>query len=130
MVYNEIWGVKKDENLSLLRGFRDRILADNWLGRDHIFMLYNNSREILVLLTQNPSLTEETKKVVDKMLPGIQSLLDIGKMIISKKQLADLESLLTRLETKASPKLKTAIRKLKRDIDRGEIFWQLGITIS
>jgi len=93
-------------------------------------MLYNNSREILVLLTQNPSLTEETKKVVDKMLPGIQSLLDIGKMIISKKQLADLESLLTRLETKASPKLKTAIRKLKRDIDRGEIFWQLGITIS
>ena len=128
MAYNEMWGIKKDKNLSLLRSFRDGILADNGLGRDYIFMLYNNSMEILILLIQNPSLTEETKKVVDKMLPGIQSLLDVGEMVITKKQLADLESLLTRFETKASPKLKTTIRKVKRDIDRGEIFGQLGIT--
>lgn len=128
--YDKMWGDKKGENLFLLRAFRDGVLADHELGRDYIFMLYDNSLEILILFFQNPSLTDETKDVIDEMLPGIQSLLDGDEMAVSKMQVAALESLLTNFETKASPKLKTAIKKVKRDINRGEIFEQLGITIS
>lgn len=129
MAYEEMWGNKKGETLSLLRRFRDEVLANNEMGRDYIFMLYNNSLEILILLFQNPSLTKETKKAIDELLPGIQSILNGVEMILSKKQLADIESLLTKFESKATPSLKTAIKKVRRDMREGKVFEQLKIQI-
>jgi hypothetical protein len=93
-------------------------------------MLYSNSLEILTILIHDPSLTAEAKEVADEMLPGIRSLLNGGEMVMTKKQLADFELFLTRVESKASPHLKTVIRKIKDDIGRGEIFKQLGIKTS
>jgi len=129
MAYDEMWGAKKDEKLSLLRTFRDRVLADSEVGREYTFMLYNNSLEILLLLFQNPSLIEETRDVIDEILPGIHPLLNGGEMSFSKEHLADLELLLSSFETKASPKLKTAIRKVKKDLKERNAFEQLGIKI-
>ena len=129
MAYDKIWGVKMGENIPLLRSFRNDVLAYHEVGRDYIFMLYDNSLEILTLLIQNPSLTEETKEVVDGLMPRIQLLLDRGEMSLSKKQLTVVESLLAEFETEASPKLRAAIRKARKDIREGKIFEQLGITI-
>lgn len=130
MAYDEMWGAKKGENLFLLRTFRDGVLADNEVGRDYIFMLYTNSLEILILFIQNPPLIQEIKEMIDELLPEIQSILNGGKMTLSKRQLADIESFLTKFETKASPELKTAIRKVKKDLNRGEVLKQLGIIIG
>ena len=127
--YNELWGAKKGENLSLLRSFRDEVLANSELGRNYTSMLYNNSREILTLLIQNPSLTEETKNITDELLPGIQSLLDGGEMILYKRQLASIESLFTQFEIMANPELKTAIKKMRGDLSEGKLFEQLKIHI-
>ena len=129
IAYDKMWGAKKGKNLSLLRKFRDEVLVDSEVGRDYIFLLYSNSIEIAILLIQYPSLIQNTKEVVDELLPGVESLLDGGgEMTLSKKSLADVESLLTKFETKASPWLKTAIKKVRKDLREGELFSQFRKT--
>ena len=124
-----MWDTRKEEHLHFLRAFRDNVLADSEAGRDYIFMLYNNSLEILIFLIQNPLITEETTGVIDELLPGIQLLLDGGEMSLSKKQLTGVESLLSKFEIKASPKLRAAIKKVKKDISEGNVLKQLGISV-
>ena len=130
MAYDEMWGNKQDENLHLLRSFRDGVLAGNEEGRNYTFMLYKNSLEILLLLIQDPLLTQETKEVIDELLPEVQLLLNSGgEMVLSKKQLAKFELLLTHFETKASPELKIVINKVKSDMREGKIFQQFKVAI-
>jgi len=117
MVYEKMWDVKKGEKLSLLRTFRDEVLANSELGRDYIHTLYASSLEILILLFQDPSLMEEIRMVIDEILPEIRSALDGSKMVLSKKQLDDIESLFSKFEAKACPAFKTAIRKVRKDIN-------------
>ena len=129
IAYDKMWGTKKGENLSILRKFRDEVLVDSEVGRDYIFLLYSNSIEIAILLIQHPSLIQNTKEVIGELLPGVESLLDGGgEMTLSKKSLADVELLLTKFETKASPWLKTAIKKARKDLREGELFSQFGKT--
>jgi len=130
MAYDKMWGNRRGETLSLLRRFRDEVLANSEMGKEYISMLYKNSLEMLILLFQNPSLIDETKEAIDELLPGIQSILSGGEMVISKKQLSRIESLLIRFETIATPRLKSAIKKMKRDIKEGEIFGEIGIEIG
>ena len=129
IAYEKMWGADIDEYLPFLRTLRDEVLANKEIGRKHIFLAYSNSLEILKLFLRNSSLIDETKEVIDGLMPGIHTLLDGGEMELSKNQLHDLKSLLTRFEEKAAPRFRNAIRKVKRDIDRGEIFEQLGIAV-
>jgi len=128
MAYDKMWRAKKRENLSLLRSFRDGVLAESEVGREYIFMLYNNSLEILILLIQDPSLTKETKEVIDELLPGIQSLLEGKKISLSEEKTDHLESLFKHFDKKTfNPQLKRAIKKVRRDLSEGILFKQLGI---
>lgn len=129
MAYDEMWADKKHENLSLLRTFRDRVLAKSEEGRKYTFMLYSNSLEILILLLQDPLLAKETKIVIDELLPGIQPLIAGGRVVLTKKQLADFETLLTKFEMKGSPLLKMAIEKVKSDIREEKLFEGLTIHV-
>ena len=67
---------------------------------------------------------------MSKLLISVESLLYNEEMKINQDTLDNCLSLLNHFETKASPKLKIAIKKIKRDMDSKEIFEQLGITIS
>lgn len=130
MAYDEMWGAKKGENLTLLRKFRDRVLTNSELGRDYIFMLYSNSLEILILLLQNPSLTEETKEVIDELLPGIQSLLEGKKITLSEEKIEHIETLLKHFEKKAlNLQLKNTIKRVRMDLMKGIIFNQFGVMV-
>jgi hypothetical protein len=130
MSYDKMWDVRKDENLLLLRVFRDEMLLNTEVGREYVYMLYDNSLEIALLLLKEPSLTTQTKEVIDKLLLGVESLLYNDEIAIRQETIDNLVSLLDGFESKASPKLRAAIRKAKRGIQRGEIFEQLVITIG
>ena len=129
LLYDEMWGNRKDRNLLLLRAFRDEILVNTEVGREYIFMLYGNSLEIVILLLQEPSLTSQTKGVIDELLISVESLLYNDEIEISQDTIKNFESLLDQFEGKASPELRTAIKKLKRDIRKERTFKQLGISI-
>jgi len=130
MVYDKMWVNKKDENILIMRAFRDEFLLNTEVGRTYVFMLYDNSLEIAILLLQEPSLTSQTREVMSKLLISVKSLLYNEEMKINQDILDNCLSLLNHFETKASPKLKIAIKNIKRDMDSKEIFEQLGITIS
>ena len=128
--YNEIWDEGKDENLSLLRIFRDEFLVNTEVGKEYVSMLYDNSSEVAGLLLQNPSLSAQTNKIIVELLPGIESLLTNNKIAINQDTIGKVESLLDQFEAKASPTLKTAIRKARKDINKGEVFKKLGISVN
>ena len=128
--YNEMWGARKDENISLLRTFRDEFLVNSKVGREYTSMLYDNSSEVAGLLLQNPSLSAQANKVIVELLPGIESLATEGKTAIDRDTIEKIEFLLNQFEPKASPKLKTAIGKVKKDINKGEVFRKLGISVD
>jgi len=127
MAYDEMWGEKKGDYLSLLRTFRDEILAKSEVGRDHVFMLYNHSLEILILLLLDPSLTQETKSVIDELLPEIISLLNGGEITLSQEKIARIDSLISHLEAKATPQLSRALEKVKWDLRDRKLFTQLTV---
>jgi hypothetical protein len=130
LLYDKMWGGNKGRNLFFLRAFRDEILVNTDVGREYIFMLYKNSLEIAILLLQEPSLTTQTGEVINELLISIDSLLYNDKMAISQDTIDNFESLLDQFENKASPGLKTAIKRLRKDIREEKIFKQLRINIT
>lgn len=129
MAYDKMWNTKKNENLLLLRVFRDEVLLNTDVGREYTFLLYDNSLEIAILLLQEPSLTTQTREVIDELLMSVESLLYNDEMEISQDTIDNFVTLLDQFETKASPKLKTALNKVRRDIYKGELLKQLEISI-
>jgi hypothetical protein len=129
LLYDEMWGNEKDQNLLLLRTFRDEILLNTETGKEYILMLYANSLEIAILLLQDPSSTELTSEVIKELLNSVESLLYSDDMVIGQKTIDSFEFLLNQLEPKASPVLKTVIKKVKKNIREEVIFKQLGVRI-
>lgn len=130
LLYDEMWGNEKEQNLLLLRAFRDEVLLNTTVGRKYISMLYGNSLEIAILLLKDPSSTELTCEVINEILPSVESLLYNDEMKISQKTIDDFESLLNELAPKASPGLESVIKKIRTDIREKTVFKQLGIGIT
>jgi len=129
-LYDEMWSVDREGNLSTLRSFRDDVLAQSEMGQKYISALYSNSIEVAVLLISNPSLLIQTREVISALMPDIQSLLAGEEMSVSQDQLDTIEELLDMFETKASPGFKMEIMKARKDISRGDVFNQLGIVVN
>ncbi len=128
--YEKMWGIRKDEKLLLLRVFRDEILLNTKVGREYVSMLYDNSLEIATLLLQEPSLTIQTKEVVDELSLNVESLLYTDEIEIRQDTIDSFLSLLDDFEVSASPKLKAAIKKVKGEIKEDMVSEQLCITIN
>lgn len=129
MAYDEMWGEKQYENLLLLRALRDGVLQNTPMGKEYISLLYDNSLEVALLLIQHPLLADHTREVIDMLLPYIESLLNHNEIEVNQDTIDTLESLLNDFEAHASPNLKAAIVKAKKDIHSGEIYKGLRIAV-
>ena len=129
MAYDEMWGEKQYENLLLLRALRDGVLQNTFVGKEYISLLYDNSLEVALLLIQHPLLADHTREVIDMLLPYIESLLNHNEIEVNQDTIDTLESLLNDFEAHASPNLKAAIVKAKKDIHSGEIYKGLRIAV-
>lgn len=127
-LYESILGEdSQEERLLRLRNFRDEVLLSNKTGQEYVDLLYDHSEEIASLLLDNPDLSSKTAEVVESLLPEVIRLQNGGEMTIAKDVESKIEALLVAFEDKASPGLKTTIRKVGREIKKGDIFRQLGI---
>jgi len=130
-LYNEIWGEKKDENLSLLRTFRDDVLVSTALGRKYVGLLYGNSFEIALLLVQNPLLLRQAGEWLNVILDTMRSPLFSDRPVVRQSTIKSLEILLNRFAVKTTNReLINAIRNLGRDIKDKGFFMQLGIAVA
>jgi len=129
-LYGMMLGEDEEEDISLLRSFRDEVLIPHQTANKYVELLYKNSEEFATLFLENPSLTADAGEVVADLLPGIRNILEGGVMRLSAKEISSIESLLIQFEKEASPRLKAAVRKVRRDIRKGNIFKQLGINVN
>jgi len=130
LAYEKLWGVHRERNLSVLRAFRDEILLKNDQGMEYVSLLYGNSIEIVMLLLQDSALQDRVRETVDELLPHIESLLAGDKTSLSGEQIARIESLLNYCDTKAlSPRLKKAVKKVRKDLSEGVLLKQFGISV-
>ena len=121
---------ENEDDLSTLRKFRDERLSSTPLGQDCINFFYKHSDEVTLILLLNPDLISHTAEAIGKLLPVVDPLIKGESIYIDMETIEEIDSLLDGIEAKASPSLKTAILKIKKDVSRGEIFEQLRIIIS
>ena len=129
-LYREMFGNDYTEDVHLLRNFRDERLLANKKGKIYVDMLYRNSLEIASLLLKDEDLRIHTASVIEQLIPELALLLNGEKVVISSQMVFVIEDLLDEFGTKASPRVKRAVKKVKKEIKKGEIFNQLGIKIE
>jgi len=105
-------------------------MASSEVGRSYVNLLYRNSQEIATLLMQDPLLRKEVRKLINELLPYVNSLQEGKKVSLSKGKIAHIDSVLKRFESKASPQLKKAIKKVRRDVRKGIVFKRFGMSVQ
>ena len=121
---------ENEDDLSSLRKFRDERLSSTPLGQDYINLFYKHSDEVTLILLLNPDLISHTAEAIGKLLPVVDSLIKGEGINVDMETIKEIDILLDGIDAEASPSLKVDINKIKKDINRGELFKQLGIIIS
>ena len=126
-IYGNILGEAPAENIRLLRDFRDRILLTGRTGRRYVEVLYRYSFEIALLLLHDQEVRVETARLMEELLPHLKLMLQGREVVLASRTIADFASLLDTLAAKAHPEMRTALGRVKKSIQAGEIFDELGI---
>lgn len=110
--------------------FRDQVLTKTARGREYIRQYYCHAWEGCYLLLRHEELLEQSQHILLQILPVIEARLAGHEANLSAADLADIDNLLAAIEPLASPGLKETIRKLRTDLENGEISSQIGISRS
>ncbi len=129
-LYREMFGNDYTEEIHLLRDFRDKRLISSKKGKTYVDMLYRNSFEIASLLLKDEGLRVHTASVIEQLLPELALLLNGEKVEMSSQMIFAIEDLLNEFGAKASPSVKRAVKRVRKEIKEGEVFDQLGIEIE
>jgi len=112
---------REEYNLSLLRKFRDEVLAEDVLGEEYIDLFYHHAPEISWLLLRDAELRSRTSHLLRMLLPQIRSLLEGYEVTFTNETMQEIESLLNQFEGQVSPELRDAIRGIRGDFLNGAI---------
>jgi hypothetical protein len=104
---------EEERSLTLLRRFRDEVLAKDGQGKKYITLFYRHAPEISLLLDKNPDLRLKTIRLIKELLPQIRSLLKGKEARFTPEIIEEIESLLDQFKAQASPGLKRTIEAVK-----------------
>ena len=114
---------------TLLRQFRDEILAEHDKGIDYIKRYYLHSPEITLIILTDDDIKIRAHVLLTKILTVASALLQTGEAQLSEQVLDDADKLLNKIAHKASLSLRETIKMAKSDIIKKEIFEELNIKI-
>jgi len=115
---------------TLIKEFRDEVLAKHEKGITYTKLYYISSPEITLIILSNEDIKIYTKKILIKLLPVATSLLDKGEAELSQQLIDDIDTLLNTIARKATSKLREVLKMAKSDLIKKEIFKELGIKIT
>ena len=115
---------------TILRDFRDEILAQHDKGIDYIKRYYLHSPEITLIILTDDDIKIRVHVLFTKLLTVASALLKTGEAQLSEKVLDDADKVLNEIAHKASPSLRETIKMAKSDIIKKEIFEELNIKIT
>lgn len=129
-LYRQMFGNDYTEEVQMLRNFRDERLLANRKGKIYVDLLYRNSIEIASLLLNDEDLRIHTTGVIDQLIAEIPLLLNGEQVAMSSQMIVIIENLLNEFEAKASPGVRRAVKKVKKEMRQGDLLNQLGISIE
>lgn len=115
---------------TLLRDFRDEILAQHDKGIDYIKRYYLHSPEITLIILTDEDIRIRAHVLFTKIETVASTLLKTGEAQLSEQVLDDADKVLNEIAHKASPSLRETIKMAKSDIIKKEIFEDLNIKIT
>ena len=127
VVYREMLGDEYTDTIHLLRDFRDKVLVTTKTGKAWVELFYRNSFEIASLLLENKELRVCSLRVVEEIIPEISALLNREEAVLSSRMSTAIAALLDEFEVKASPEIKMALKRVKKEMKKKEIFDQMRI---
>ena len=119
-----------ETKLDVLRETRDARLASTVLGRSLIDLYYENTAEISAILLDDEELLEKAANVVNEIVEKALLLNNDEAVSVNQEFVRDFLELADLVNENASPGLKRAIKRVRREIKRKELFRKLGITIN
>ena len=115
---------------TLIKEFRDEILARHEKGITYTKLYYINSPEVTLIILSNEDIKAFARKILIELLPVVTALLEKGEAELSQQLIDDMDTLLNAVAHKASSKLREVIKMAKSDLIKKEIFKDLGIKIT
>lgn len=119
-----------ETKLEVLRDTRDTRLNRTALGQSFIDLYYKHAAEITDILRSDRNLQIIAANVVNEMAEKALSLNNNEKVNIDRGLIESILQVAHLVDKKASPTLRRAIKKVKKEIKRGTIFRKLGMTIK
>lgn len=113
--------------MDTLRGARDEVLAATAGGRRLIDLYYSpHAVEALVIAFFNPQVRVAAYRLVQEVLPLIQSRFRGEPAVINRSSVAHAGELLALFAREASPEFKGVLEELREDIMQGLLIEELG----
>jgi len=119
-----------ETKLDVLRQMRDIRMARTALGRSLIKLYYKHSLEITSILLSDEELLSIVTPVVNEIVEKAVAFNNHEKVSIDHALIEDISAVADLINEKASPELKTAIKRVKKQIKTGYIFRNFGITVN
>ena len=115
---------------TLIKEFRDEILARHEKGITYTKLYYINSPEVTLIILSNGDIKACARKILIELLPVVTALLEKGEAELSPQLIDDIDTLLNAIARKASAQLREVIKMAKSDLIKKEIFKEMGIKIT
>jgi len=122
LAYAMMWEEDSEQKLSILRAFRNKLMARNELVRHYVSLLYHHSSEVAGVFIKHPLLCLETRKLVEALLPSIESFFETEQLSLTAGQKDRVESFLKQFELEGTPELKGIIQNFRKDLRKGRLF--------
>ena len=116
--------------LDVLREMRDIRMARTALGRSLIKLYYKHSLELTSILLSDEELLSFVTPVVNDIVEKAIAYNKYEKVSFDREQIEDILKVADLFNDKASPELKTAIKRVRKQIKSGYIFRNFGITVN
>jgi hypothetical protein len=118
------------EKITLLRDFRNNVLLKTPIGRKYVWLFYKNAIELITILINNEGIADQSKLVLEGLLPKIKSAVEGQKITITSFLLLEIEDILKQISFEASGELKQAIEKLREDLREEKMLDAVGIDVD
>jgi hypothetical protein len=118
-----------ETKLEVLRETRDTRLTRTALGRSLVDLYYKHSAEISDILLADSDLQIIATNVVNEIVEKALSLNNNETVHMDRALVKRILKVASLINKNASPNLRIAIIKVKKEIKRGNIFRKLGMTV-
>ncbi len=125
-----VTSLENQEEIKILRNFRDHILKENVLGLILIYFYYRHSSEVTEILLQNPEIKARLKYTVSEYITMIDALNSGEEIFLREGEVTDIIDLLKDISVEAKPRLKTDITMVIKSINEGDLLEGSGFEVE